>query len=36
MKMGRSLDARKAFERYLKLAPTAPDAARIRQKLTEL
>jgi len=36
MKMGRANDARKAFERYLKLAPTAPDAARIKQKLTEL
>jgi serine/threonine-protein kinase len=36
MKMGRGNDARKAFERYLKLAPTAPDAARIREKLNEL
>ncbi len=36
MKMGRNNDARAAFERYLKLAPTAPDAERIRQKLTEL
>jgi serine/threonine-protein kinase len=36
MKMGRNTDAAKAFERYLKLAPTAPDAARIREKLSEL
>lgn len=36
MKMGRNNDARKAFERYLTLAPTAPDASRIQQKLAEL
>lgn len=36
MKMGRRQDARAAFEKYLKLAPSAPDAARIREKLAEL
>jgi serine/threonine-protein kinase len=34
--MGRPAEARTAFERYLRLAPTAPDAPRIRARLAAL
>ena len=33
MKQGRSTEARAAFARYLLLAPTAPDAAMVRQMM---
>jgi len=36
MKMDRRRDARAAFDRYLELTPSAPDAARIRERLAEL
>jgi len=35
-RMGQRKDAERAFERYLKLRPTAPDAARIRAQLDKL
>jgi serine/threonine protein kinase len=35
-RMAQRQDAIRAFERYLKLAPSAPDASGIRQKLEEL
>ena len=34
MKQGRSTEARAAFARYLLMAPTAPDAAMVRQMMT--
>lgn len=34
MKQGRSTEARAAFARYLQMAPTAPDAAMVRQMMT--
>jgi regulator of sirC expression with transglutaminase-like and TPR domain len=35
-RMGQRKDAERAFERYLKLRPNAPDAARIREQLAKL
>ena len=35
-RMGQRKDAEQAFERYLKLRPKAPDAARIREQLEKV
>jgi regulator of sirC expression with transglutaminase-like and TPR domain len=35
-RMGQRKDAEHAFERYLKLRPKAPDAARIREQLDKV